>query len=345
MIDTLSAPPTNLIAPPVLHEENQTGNWFSLPKTDPVAQHLTTALWDQEVQPVSWLVARLSQAAYIYCEETTGWKIVAKFYLPKTGTDAAYHAEREFKLTQRACKCFTSNKDLRSVQPLGIWEGVIFFKNVIGLTLENKIAIRRNQPGELVCTLETVGNFLSTLHRNSLKRNSTPDFGPAADYAYKLVDNLGKHGVLQNHPSVHNGLGRLIEKWATDRRMWDYQLALNHGDTTTTNFIFPPDGGVVAIDWERSEFADPVADLGHLMAEVTHSVNQNGGNFTEGQILSQQLAEAYYGFLPTNWNPDALLHRVQFYQATSMLRIARNGRLSRFDRLTLVLQAFALLSK
>ena len=341
---TLYNPPTILLVPPVVHDEHQTRNWFSLPNPDPVTDHLTTVLWDQEARPVSWLAVRLSPAVYIYCEETTGWKVVAKFYVPKTGTDAAYHAKREFQLTQRAGECLPSDQDLRSVQPLGLMEGALFLGFVEGLTLEDKIAIRRSQPGELFYTLDTVGKLLSKLHKSSLERKSIPDFGPAADYAYKLVDNLAHHGVLQSHPCVQNGLGRLIEKWATDRRMWDFQSTLNHGDATTSNFIFPPEGGVVAIDWERSDTADPAADLGRLMAEVTHSINQHGGNFSEGQTFAQHLAEKYCDYLPSNWNANALLHRAQFYQVTSTLRIARNGWLSRLERTALVLQALALLS-
>ena len=49
--------------------------------------------------------------------------------------------------------------------------------------------------------------------------------------------------------------------------------------------------------------------------------------------------------LNSNWNTELLVYRARFYQATSTLRIARNGWLSRLDRLALILQAFALLSK
>ena len=121
--------------------------------------------------------------------------------------------------------------------------------------------------------------------------------------------------------------------------MWDYQSTQNHWDATTSNFIFPPEGGIVATDWERSEKADFAADLGRLMAEITHSVNQHGGVFAE------HLAAVYCSELLSHWEKDSLLFRAKFYQATSTLCIARNGWLSRQDRLALVLQAFALLSK
>jgi thiamine kinase-like enzyme len=337
--------PVILLAPPETPKESQLRNWFSLSNSDPVTDLLTEVLWNQEFAPKNWQAARFSGAAYIYREERTGWKVVAKFHASKTGKDAIHHAEREHHLTEQAWKVLGCDQEFRSVQPLGLWNGALFLEFVKGLTLEDKIAVRRSQPGELISTIKAVGKFLSKLHMTSIQKKSIPDFGQAADYAHRLIDNLTKYGVLQNHPSVQNGLEYLIEKWATDPKMWDYQQTRNHGDATTTNFIFPPDGGVVAIDWERSEIADSAADLGRLMAELTHSVNQHGGNFSEGLAFANDLAAAYCNYLSPNWNTESLLCRARFYQATSTLRIARNGWLSRQDRLSLVLQAFALLSK
>ena len=41
--------------------------------------------------------ARLSKAAYIYREKTTGWKIIAKFYSSKTSKDLVHHSENEYQ--------------------------------------------------------------------------------------------------------------------------------------------------------------------------------------------------------------------------------------------------------
>ena len=344
MKDTLYAPPTILL-PPHIDHEGKTHNWFALPDTDPVIHHLTTVLLDQEVDPNNWQVVRLSPAAYIYREEVTGWQVVVKFYQPKAGEKANYYAEREYHRTLQAWERLDSGREYRSVEPLGLWNGVIFLECVEGLTLENEIAVRRSQPGKLNHSIAMTGKLLAKLHIENIQSHNAADFGPAADYAHKLVDNLAKHGVLQNHSSVQTTLGLLIEKWATDPIMWEYQLSLNHGDATTSNFIFQPGGCVVAIDWERSDFADSAADLGRLMAEVTHSVNQYGGNFAEGLEFANALAIAYCNNLPTHWNTENLMQRARFYQASSTLRIARNGWLPRQDRLALVLQAFALLSK
>jgi len=337
--------PTTLLSPPIISGDDQAGDWLSLPNPDPITDYITASFLDEEIAPVSWQAAQLSRSAYVYRERATGWKIVAKFHALKTGKDAVHHAGREYHLTQEAWKYSESDQELRAAQPLGLWNGTLFLDFIEGLTLEDKISIRRSQPGELPRTIQRLAEFLSKLHGNGSKPKSTSDFGQAADYAYKLVDNLTKHGVLQNHPSVQNGLGNLIEKWVTDPIMWDYQPTRNHGDATTSNFIFPPEGGVVAIDWERSERADRASDLGRLMAEISHSVNQHGGNFAEGLVFADHLATAYCNQLPSHWEKDSLLFRAKFYQATSTLRIARNGWLSRQDRLALVLQAFALLSK
>ena len=341
----LSVSSEKFLSPPQIPKRKLTWDWFIVKHTDPVIAHIETDFWDQEMAPANWLVARLSPAVYVYCEETTEWKIIAKFHVHKTGKDAIYHAEREFTVTQRAWKYLSSDQNYRSVQPMESRKGVLFLEYVEGFTLEDQIAIRRSQPGDLFHSLEAVAKLLSKLHTESSEKKSETNFGSAVKYAYKVLDNLVEHGVLQNHPSVQNGIKRLIERWNNDQDMWDFRLALNHGDATSSNFIFPMGGGVIAIDWERSEFADPTADLGRLMAEVTHAINQHGGDFSEGHIYAQQLREAYCRFLPKNWDRKALLHRVQFYEAISTLRIARNGWLSRKDRLALVLQAFALLSR
>jgi len=344
MNNTPLAPSTTLLTPPTnLH--TQTGDWFSLPKADPIANYLAADLWDQAEQPDSWQAARLSQSAYIYREETTGWAIVAKFHTAKTGADAERHASREYQHIQQACEVGIADSAMRAVRPLGLWRGVLFLEYVDGLTLEDKIAIRRSQPGEISRLLENMGRFLASFHAGNLQHESKQDFGQAADYAYKLVDNLVQHGVLQNNPIAQNGFGRVIEKWAANPHMWDFELTQNHGDATTTNFIFSRDGRGVAIDWERGKYDDPAADLGRLAAEVTHSVNQHGGSVSEGLSLIQKITNAYCNNLPSAWNVEALLRRSRFYQATSTLRIARNGWLSRMERMTLVLQALALLSQ
>jgi len=341
-----SLPVSTILLPPLHSDAHKPiSDWFYLVDSDNVTDYIMTNLWELPEQPESWKVVQLSSAVYVYREHRTGYAIVVKFHSVKTETDAERHAVREYNFNLQAREIKLKESKLCVVRPLGVWRGAIFLDYVNGQTLENKIAIRRSQPGELSNILENVGRFLASFHSESLQNEGMQDFGPAADYTYKMIDSLARHGVIKNNPILQNGFGRVIEKWAKDQLMWDYQLTLNHGDATTSNFIIPPDGGVVGIDWERSDTADPASDLGRLMAEVIHSVSQFGGNTNEGEAFAQHLAKNYCDFLPSDWNFNALLRRAQFYQATSMLRIARNGWLSHEDRLTLILQAFAILTK
>jgi hypothetical protein len=80
------------------------------------------------------------------------------------------------------------------------------------------------------------------------------------------------------------------------------------------------------------------------MAEVFHSITQQGGDVAESAYFVQELAEAYCHALPGDWNPEGLVDRARFFQASSLLRIARNGWVPRLDRLALVLRAMALLA-
>jgi aminoglycoside phosphotransferase (APT) family kinase protein len=153
-----------------------------------------------------------------------------------------------------------------------------------------------------------------------------------------------KHGVLANDPVISRGLHRLIDRWADDPLMSDYQPVLKHGDATTTNFVFPWDGGMVVIDWERMYPGDPAADLGRLMAEVAHSITQHGGTILEAMPALQRLTKAYRRSLTGDRDADGVIERAHFYQASSTLRIARNGWVSRLDRIGLVARAMALLS-
>ena len=52
------------------------GSWVPVSADDLVASYINEELWDETREPISWEVARLSQAVYVYREKTTDWKIV-----------------------------------------------------------------------------------------------------------------------------------------------------------------------------------------------------------------------------------------------------------------------------
>jgi aminoglycoside phosphotransferase (APT) family kinase protein len=324
--------------------EIQRGNWFALPVTDPVVKYVTEALWDHPERPVSWEVARLSQAAYIYREPSVGWAVVAKFYAVKAGSSGAKYAARELDCIRQVRATNMAKRDARAIEPLGLWRGVLFLEYVDGLTLEDTIAVRRSRPGELNQALERAARFLAELHAHSVQPEAEPDFRSSVSYAHEVVEQLAKYGVLQDYPIAGLGVTRLIDRWAANPAMEDFAPSLTHGDATTTNFVFPARGGVVVVDWERLYVADPASDLGRLTAEITHSINQHGGSVGEAEPFIRHMVDTYCQALPTAWNTDALVERTRFFRASSTLRIARNGWVSRLDRTALIAQAMALLA-
>jgi hypothetical protein len=65
----------------------------------------------------------------------------------------------------------------------------------------------------------------------------------------------------------------------------------------------------------------------------------------EAEPFIRHLVDAYRQGLPADWSADALIDRAIFYRASSTLRIARNGWISRLDRTALVAQAMGLLAQ
>lgn len=335
---------TSLIHPPADVAEIQRGNWLALPSDGPVVMYLTAEHWDRSEQPISWEVARLSQAAYIYREKSSSWAAVVKFYVVKTGSEAAEYAQRELECTQQARGAGLETGKARAVRPLALWRGGLFLEYVDGLTLESVIAVRSSRPGSLTPSLEHTAKVLAKLHTHGRQSDALPDFESAVRYAHKVVDQLAKYGVLKDDPVTQEGVAHLIDRWAERPEMEDFRPTITHGDATTTNFVFPDAGSVVAIDWERLEVADPASDLGRLMAEVGHSINQHGGTMSEAESFVQHLADTYCQSIASDDKPDALVKRARFYRASSTLRIARNGWVSRLARTALVAQAMALLA-
>lgn len=327
-------PPTN--------GELQRGSWTPLPAGDPLAAYLAARYAGQLGSRQTWEAARLSHAAAIYRERVSGWAVVAKFYTVKTGDNADRHARHEFEVTQQARAAGLAQGDYRALEPLAVWRGVLILEYVDGLTLEDVIAVRRHRPGELLPALERAARLLATLHAHGAQADAAPDPAQSTGYARKLVEQLARWGVLEGNQIVCDGLDNLIARWAASGTLAEYAPTLLHGDATTTNFVFPWDGGVVGIDWERLKVSDPAADLGRLMAEVSHSVHNHGGDVAEAVPLVDHLVAAYCAARACE---AGFTDRLRFHRASSTLRIARNGWVSRLDRTALVAEALALLAR
>lgn len=334
----------NILQPPADVPEIQRGNMYPLSDADPVANHITTHYWDQSSPSSSWRVARLSQSAYLYQEGSTDWSLVAKYYSVKKGSSAEIYAHRELDIIKRIRLKGMETGDFRAIDPFDVWRGVLFLRYEDGLTLEDMIAVRRSRPGKLIPALKSAAGLFVKLHENNIHSDIEPEFESRLEYFRGIVANLTKYGILQEDPVVSSGLERAIDDWSSYKPMRKFTPVTIHGDATTTNFVYPWAGGVVAIDWERSKVADPASDLGRLMAEISHSVNQHGGSVAEAQPFVEYVYDAYTeGMRDENLSPS-FFERTRFYQALSTLRIARNGWVSKLDRMALVAQAFGLLT-
>lgn len=323
----------------------QRGTWAILPGNDPLLRYIVAHHWDHADPPQTWQVARMSAAAHIYREQATGWAVVAKFYAAKTGNDADHHARREFDVTLQAREAGLAGGAMRALRPLGVWRGVLLLEHIDGLTLEDTIAVRRHRPGELLPALERAAALLATLHANSFQPGTAPDFTRSADYTRKLIEQLARWGVLQDNTTVCQGFECLIDRWEQVPAMRAYGPALTHGDATTTNFVYPWQGGVVAIDWERAKVSDPAADVGRLIAEILHSTTRHGGSTAEALLLAEHIIDGYCHVADYTGTARAQFEqRVTFFRATSTLRIARNGWVPRVGRLAMVAEALALLA-
>lgn len=329
------------IAPLAQLLDLSTGDWLELPPADPVTAYIHQNIQQQSGQPASWEAARFSRAVYLYREKISNFTLVVKYYTEKTGPKADYYARHELGFINQATAAGLLDGKLRALQPFGTWRGILFLEHVSGLNLADVIATRQSQPGRLLSSLVLVTELLARLHANSLQSESLPDFQPAVKDSLKYIDNLAASSLLKSEPVIADGLRLLVERWSQRPEMVNFTPCLIHGDATTTNFVFPDDTSVVAIDWERLKTADPAADIGRLAAEVSHSLRQQGGSGTEVASQVEHLISSYDKAAAVDI--ESLRPRLNFYQATSTLRIARNGWLPRLERMTLVAQAMAML--
>jgi aminoglycoside phosphotransferase (APT) family kinase protein len=335
-----------LINPPVDSPGLRSGNWVPVPTGDQIAAYITANLWKGNKSPEGWELARRSTAVYIYRETRSGWAVGAKFYKAKSSTEGEKYAQRELDYTRAARRAGLSAAPLRAITPLALWRSVLFLEFVEGLTLEDLIAVRRSRPGSLYAAVGQVAALFARLHSPERSPTGHDDFPSAIRYGHKVVSNLARHGVLQEDPIVEQGLIRQLDNWAEQPAMNAFIPALTHGDATTTNFIISDqEKSLVAIDWERAKVTDPGADLGRLMAEVTHSLTRYGGNIQEAAPLLDHFLNMYRQSIADERDPEPILARSRFYHAVSALRIARNGWLPRLERMHLVAQAFALLAR
>ncbi len=320
----------------------------------PLAHFLAAAPWCGHPSAQGWWLAPASGAVR-RCVAPNGWSVQAKFYWLKVGDDALVAAERERAYTACAAPLLGAGP-YAAVEVYGQWAGVLFLAHVPGPTLLEVIQGQPRAPSAaapgflplpIADGIEAVTRLLARLHGEErglpAEVSTYDDASYFANYGKKVVANLAKHGVLAPAPALAQSLSRAIDGWQEGALLADFPRVFAHGDATVSNFILPGDGAVVAIDWERARASDPAADLGRLCAEVRHSCDehlQGAAGVVAAEVVRQVYAATWCG------RGDAvsrLLERARYHEGVSLLRIARNGWLSRELRQARCEQALGLL--
>lgn len=330
--------------PPEEVRNLRSGGWRRLSSKDPILKGIREQLWADGAEPHEWEIARFSKAVYLIRESLSRWTLAVKYYSEKTGSSAQEYSERELSLTQEIRGLGFDQGPIRVVTPHGAWRGVLMMERVEGITLADAIATRGSMPGFLHASLNAVARLLARLHEADTGGDEPLPIRYLKADALEYIDVLEKHGVLKEETSITEALRRSIERWAVEMERCVLPPARVHGDATVTNYMFPSEGEVVAIDWERAKVSHRAFDLGRLSAEIVHSVKGAGGSREEGEEYVDYFLTSYMDHCSSDYFEEDLHRWIRFHRAISMLRIARNGWEPRLERMTLVAGAIAILA-
>jgi aminoglycoside phosphotransferase (APT) family kinase protein len=299
-----------------------------LDHTDPLYEILTDRVYPGTKHPV-FRVARLSRhgLVYRYTEATTRSAVVGKFFRltePDEGKLARIKGEYLNLVRLRslgfAARPYSVVKPLCREERIGLAVAEEF---VQGKDLDHYL--RRAAWGAdrrgLKRSLSLLAAFLYTLHERSAGSRVTCR-EDAAVYFRKIVAKLRRQTVLDAEEAAT--CLALSEKWL-DMPFMAAQEVTVHGDATPTNFIFPDDGDVVAIDLERMRRSDRVLDVGMVCGELKHAfLWRTGDPYASEPFIRRFLRQYSRGFPSPDEAFREITRRVPFYMALTELRIARN---------------------
>jgi len=289
-----------------------------------------------------------SNAVYLYEDRRHGRRVLGKFFDRHSEADNAAAALHEFQVLSLLHGNGLGQGQHRVVQPLGVnpdFADVLFECFVLGEPLHRIWA--RCQPGtadqDMYHSLSDLAYFLARLHNHNV-RGDPAQVSAVFPYFDKIVARLWRRGRARQ--------GDIDQLYAW-RGHWDADPAMHadhcvrlHGDATPANFLVSGHHQLTAIDFERSHFGDRAYDLGMLAGELQHWALHRFGRW--------EMAEPYIGHFLWEYCrhfPDqpaafrAITHRLPFYMALTLLRIARNSYLGDHYARGLVHRALACLRR
>jgi aminoglycoside phosphotransferase (APT) family kinase protein len=117
-----------------------------------------------------------------------------------------------------------------------------------------------------------------------------------------------------------------------------------HGDATPANFLFGGGLDVAAIDLERMKRGDRMFDVGRVAGELQHAFMEGSGDRHRAEPFIGHFLWEYSCHFPDRERTfESITRRAPYYMAMNLLRIARNGYISRRHGGRLVHQAKILL--
>jgi len=285
-----------------------------------------------------------SHWVFLFLEETSEQRVIAKYcFLPESVKNrnlALIEKEYDHMLLLRGLgfNCFPCRvaRPLgnRNHLPLGLvqeWEA--------GRNLDYFLqqAIYQNDGAPLFARLGQLAFFLAGLHQKTQNGQSV-EWQPVRTYYQKVLTQLSEEGLVSTE--AIKIFSWLIDQWLSRLAGLKTLQVLVHGDATPTNFIFPSERELVAIDLERVKYSDRIWDLGMVCGEIKHAFLWRRRDRSGAEPFIRHFLKGYASFFPEPGNIFHWICRVNpFIMAVTELRIARNAYLDRPYRRYLIREA------
>lgn len=203
-------------------------------------------------------------------------------------------------------------------------------------------AIFQQEQQALFSRLETLAFFLARLHQKT-ETGRPADWKTVGAYYHKVLSQLTADALLPGE--LLEGFYHWISRWGDWLRGFPTGQVLVHGDATPTNFLFPADRELVALDLERMKPSDRVWDLGLVCGEIKHAFLWRRRDGPGAEPYIGHFLQRYASFFDDYRQMfEQICLVVPFVMAVTELRIARNRYLDRPYRCQLIREAEACLS-
>jgi len=283
-----------------------------------IYRYIVTELSSIFSEPI-FHVTQLGKKVLKYADEKTGISVVGKLLHLEADS-------KEFENLKKLESLGLCEGHYRVIRPLGSRKEIslsLLSPFVPGEDLDYYLEAALLEGGSLLLK-EKLQNLSALLIRLHGIENEGPYFYEfERSYVRKIVLKLQKDGIL----SLDEGryFLKLFDLWIESFLRFKRKKAILHGDVTPTNFIFPGEGEIVAIDLERMRMGDPIYDLGFVCAEIKHAFLWRRGDWFSSEPYIRAFLEFYCEKKEDSQRSfEEITRDLPFFMAICELRIARN---------------------